>query len=336
MNLAPMLCAALLVAGSPAPVRERLAALVQQAEARDTTVVAGQGGFLFFVPELRHLSLGPFWGDAAVKTSRATKPEDADPLPAILDFKAQLDKAGIELLFVPVPAKAAIYADKLPRSFAGEVRELGGDDRAFRDVLRNAGVPVLDLDGVFRSHRDAGPPLYCRQDSHWSGAGIAVAAHAIAGAIADRPWLAATARRPLASQETEVVIKGDLWQALKEPRPPPETLKLRVIGEKTPDGVAPLKAWRESPVLLLGDSHALVFHEGGDMHAVGAGLADQLALELSFAVDLVAVRGSGATPSRINLLRRGDGLSGKKLVIWCLSVREYSEGQGWKKLPIGR
>ena len=53
--------------------------------------------------------------------------------------------------------------------------------------------------------------------------------------------------------------------------------------------------------------------------------------------DLVAVRGSGATPSRINLLRRGDDLAGKKVVVWCLSVREFTESaQGWRPLPIFR
>ena len=36
---------------------------------------------------------------------------------------------------------------------------------------------------------------------------------------------------------------------------------------------------RTSPVLVLGDSHVLVFHDGGDMHAAGAGLPDQLAFD---------------------------------------------------------
>lgn len=78
-------------------------------------------------------------------------------------------------------------------------------------------------------------------------------------------------------------------------------------------------------------------HGGGDMHARGAGLADHLAKELGFPVDLVAVRGSGATPSRISLMRRRDDLAGKKVVIWCLSVREFSESvQGWRLLPVIR
>ena len=70
------------------------------------------------------------------------------------------------------------------------------------------------------------------------------------------------------------------------------------------------------------------------MQAQGAGLPDQLAYELGVPVDLVAVRGSGATPSRLNLLRRKDNLAGKKVVIWCLSAREFTEGQGWRKVPL--
>jgi len=71
------------------------------------------------------------------------------------------------------------------------------------------------------------------------------------------------------------------------------------------------------------------------MHAVGSGLADHLAHQLGFPMDLVASRGSGATPSRISLARRRDNMKGKKLVIWCLSVREFTEaGQGWRKVPV--
>ena len=93
--------------------------------------------------------------------------------------------------------------------------------------------------------------------------------------------------------------------------------------------------WRESPILLLGDSHTLVFHAGEDMHGAGAGLADQLALELGFPVDVIGVRGSGATPARINLMRRQDNLAGKKLVIWCFSAREFTEASGgWRLVPV--
>ena len=95
----------------------------------------------------------------------------------------------------------------------------------------------------------------------------------------------------------------------------------------------------ESPIVLLGDSHALVFHAGEDMHAVGAGLVDQIAFELGVPVELVAVRGSGATPARLNLMRRAQGTENywerKRLVIWSFSAREFTESDGWQNVPIG-
>jgi alginate O-acetyltransferase complex protein AlgJ len=117
-----------------------------------------------------------------------------------------------------------------------------------------------------------------------------------------------------------------------EPKPAAEKIRLRFVTDA--DGAAPTD-WRESPIVLLGDSHTLVFHAGEDMHGTGAGLADQLALELGFPVDVVGVRGSGATPARINLLRRKDNLAGKKLVIWCFSAREFTEATGgWRLVPV--
>ena len=77
-----------------------------------------------------------------------------------------------------------------------------------------------------------------------------------------------------------------------------------------------------------------MFGASGDMHAHGAGLPDHLAYQLGFPVDVVAVRGSGATPSRLSLFRRRDKMKGKRVVVWCLSVREFTEGQGWRKVPV--
>jgi hypothetical protein len=100
----------------------------------------------------------------------------------------------------------------------------------------------------------------------------------------------------------------------------------------------PVEPGKESPVLLLGDSHTLVFHIGEELHATGAGLADQLAGELGMGIDVVGVRGSGATPARISLYREGRSNPGylqkKKLILWCFTAREFTEGSGWRKLPV--
>ena len=326
-----------------------LAEKAAEAEAQQTTVVSGKEGWLFFAPELRSMSVGQFWGDAAQRVSRASNPEFADPLPAILDFKSQLDKAGISLIFVPIPAKATIYPEMLSEHEDATART---DEYhlKFYDILRKHGVNVLDLTPLFLKNRftDAGP-VYCKQDTHWSGQGCVLAAEAIAEAIGTPAWVAEipkqnknhdtpqSGRKPVLDNGEnragtpmvkKIAIAGDLWKELGDENLQKEQLRLTYVKE----GVG--ASWRASPVVLLGDSHSLVFHAGADMHAQGAGLPDHLAYQLGFPVDVVAVRGSGATPSRLNLYRRRDNMKGKRVVVWCLSVREFTEGQGWRPVPV--
>ena len=307
---------------------QSLAEKAAEAAERKTTVVSGKEGWLFFAPELRHLSIGQFWGDAAKRVSRAPNPEFVDPLSTILDFKAQLDRAGISLIFVPVPAKATIYPDMISEHGTMTART---DERhlEFYDILRGQGVNVLDLTPLFLQNRftDAGP-VYCKQDTHWSGQGCALAAEAIAKAIGMPSWAADIPKHPIETETRILEITGDLWKELGDEKLQKEQLRLTYIKER---GGA---SWRVSPVVLLGDSHNLVFHAGGDMHTQGAGLPDHLAHQFGFPVDVVAVRGSGATPSRLTLFRRRDNMKGKRVVIWCLSVREFTEGQGWRPVPV--
>jgi alginate O-acetyltransferase complex protein AlgJ len=312
--------------------------LAHTAEQQGTTVVEGRDGWLFFGPELRHLGVGEFWGDRASEVSRARRPEWADPIPAILDFHRQLASVGVELIIVPVPPKASIYPEKLSSVELSEPPpRLDIHHQEFYDVLRSHGVTLFDLTPTFLSHRrHARGPLYCRQDTHWSGTGTVLAAEQISAQVRSKRWFEAVPKESYQREWRNVEIAGDLWKALDEPRPVKEHLSLRLAG--TEGTLTPVEPNRSSPVVVLGDSHTLVFHAGDDMHARGAGLADQLALELGFAVDLVGVRGSGATAARINLLRRAqattDFWAAKRLVLWCFSAREFTESDGWRKVPI--
>jgi SGNH hydrolase-like domain, acetyltransferase AlgX len=342
--LAAAVAAAALVlraVGAPAEdARAALARVAAEAEAAGRTAVAGKDGWLFLTAELRHLGVGPFWGADAERASRAQRADWRDPLPAILDFHAQLERAGIGLVFVPVPPKGAVVPAVLPGLSALPPGRLDAADAAFYALLREHGLDVLDLEPALAA-APASPPAFCRTDTHWCGPGVELAAARIAERVKALPFFADVPKERFGSERRGVEIEGDLQRMLggsAGASAAREAVSLRFVGR--PDaagGLASVEPSRESPLLLLGDSHALVFHAGGDMHARGAGLADQLALELGFAVDLVAVRGSGATPARINLARRAGGLSGKKLVVWCLAARDFSEApQGWAKVPVVR
>lgn len=313
-----------------AEVDTRLAEL----DKKGASVFSGPDGWLFLASELRFLAKAEFWGDAARASSRS-KP--ADPLPAILDFHRQLKERGIELVLVPVPPKAAIYPEKFSAA-AGVTITAAPYLRAFYDQLRAGGVDVLDLTPVFIANREhERGAVFCQTDTHWSGVGTMLAAQAIAERVkAKLPT--APPRREYASEWKDAAISGDL-AALLGPgvaKPSQETIALRLIAEK--GSAAAVKPDPNSPVLVMGDSHTLVFSE---FLAQRAGLADQLAAELGFAPDLIGTRGSGATAVRVSLFRktRSDPgyLAKKKVVVWCFAAREFTESdQGWVPQPIAK
>lgn len=321
----------------PGAFARDLAAKAAELKASKQNTVRGRDGWLFYGPELRSLSSGRFWGADAARVTRSANRQDADPLPAILDFAQQLKSAGIELIVVPVPAKAVIYPDKISEMVnvapGSKPPRLDRTLQEFYAILRNSGLSVLDLTSEMLAHRDdPDGPMFCRQDTHWSPRAVRFVAERIKATVATRPWLATVPKQQYVTREQTVTIKGDLWGFLGDASLPRETLKAVVVSKP---GGAPVESWRESPVVLLGDSHNLIYNAGGDMQATGAGLPDQLAVALGFPVDLVSIRGSGATPARISLLRRRDSLAGKKLVVWCFTCREFTEAPGgWAKVPV--
>lgn len=319
--------------------RAQCAAKFAAADKAGNIAVAGKDGWLFLTRELRHISLGTFWGEQAAKVSNASKPEWADPLPPILDFKAQMDKAGVELILVPVPPKAFIYPDKLDDAIKYDaqanppVPRLDTAHQEFYKLLREKGVQVLDLaDELLKLRKDEkkDQPLYCRTDTHWSPSTCELAARLLKERFKDRPWMPA-GKSPFTTKTITIEVTGDLAQAAGGAG---ESLPARFVSE-TP--AAPIEA-ETSPVLLMGDSHCLVFHIGGDMLGTNMGLCDQLAAELGLSIEMIGVRGSGATQTRITLMQRVRAnekyLSGKKLIIWCFTARDFTESQGWRIVPV--
>ncbi len=318
-------------------LRGEFTSRVQSAEKKNAAATEAEG-WLFFAAELRFLSLGRFWGDEAPKVSHSHKPDLADPIPAIVDFQKQLKARGIDLLVVPVPPKAAVYPEKILPGFDARKDDVAPVVHLFYEDLYAAGIEVLDLTPAFIQNRDdKRGGVFCKTDSHWSGVGCTLAAQAIAESIRGK-LTTSPPRKEYVSEWKEARINGDLAGLLPpdSAKPGPEKIAVRSVTEKgTGAAVSPDAS---SPVLLLGDSHTLVFH---DFLAERAGLVDQLAQELGFPPDLIGTRGSGATPVRISLYRHSlknpDYLAKKKVVVWCFAAREFTEAtEGWAKIPIAK
>ncbi len=297
------------------------------ADVGEAMTVPGLDGWLFLRAELRHIGVGPFWGEAAARVSRASSPERADPLPAIVDFHEQLKAMGIELILAPVPCKALVYPEKLGGPAGGRIDTV---HQEFYKLLADKGVTVLDLAEAFAQQKGKAdsPELYCRTDTHWSPYACEVTAKLIKEQLGNPDWLPDKPGGFTVSAEKRTIV-GDLTEGNGS-----EELPVRVV---TSAGGASVED-KASPIVLLGDSHTLVFSVGQELHGTGAGLADQLAAELGMPVDVVGVRGSGATPARVNLLRRAKSdpayLADKKVVIWCFAAREFTESSGWSLVPL--
>ncbi len=293
--------------------------------------------WLLFTAEMRAAASGPFWGEQAVAASRSTNPKFADPLPAILDFHQQLKAAGIDLWIVPVPAKVGVYPQLLTKyAKINATERIDPSHEAFYAELHKRGVLVNDLTGAMRQgHRSDDPnPSFCRTDSHWSGIGLGVAATSLGLALKRRPWYREWPKKVFQTAPLTVEITGDLAILLNEKNPVKEKLTLTRVTQMIDGKSVPVADDPESPILLLGDSHTLVFHDP-NLHADGCGLADHLAERTGIALDVIGVRGSGANAARLNWRRRADPLKGKKLVIWCFSMREFTENtDGWRIIPM--
>jgi hypothetical protein len=314
--------------------RAAIAEKFKAAEKSNAHVIKGVENWLFVPAELRFLSAGRFWGAEAVKISRSTKPEEADPIPAILDFRDQLKQRGIELLLAPVPPKAAIYPEKVVPEVPLNRNDSAPYLKRFCDELRGKGVEIVDLTELLARRRDAERgPVFCKTDTHWSGNGCVLAAQAMAAKIR----IGSQPRHDYIANWKQIEFTGDLTSLLADDaaRSAPEKTFVRVINDKSSGGF--VQPDKESPLLVLGDSYTLVYH---DFLAQGAGLIDQLAAELGFAPDLIGTRGSGASVVRASLYRRSlkdpQYLAKKKMIIWCFAAREFTEAEAWTRLPISK
>ncbi len=329
-----LLCVLGAVNATAETAQQQMLAIAASADANG--VIKGKDGWLFLQDELEHLGVSGFFGETVIADSKASKPEFADPLPAIVDFNRQLQDRNIDLVFAVIPPKALIYSDKLPVDIDPDT--VVAVEKLYTDLykeLDKQGVHVLDLIPVFRNAK-AKELLYCKTDTHYSGNGLRLVADELSNIIKKSKWYAGVAKGKFTTTDRELAIHGDL-AAMEKSDVREEILLSYVVDDTTGKAITPDP---ESPVLLLGDSHTLVFSVGGDLHSNGAGLFDQLSADLEFPIDRIGVRGSGATPSRIKLYQRSRKdarfLEHKKVIVWCLSARELTGTGGWRKIPVAK
>jgi alginate O-acetyltransferase complex protein AlgJ len=327
-----------LTACEPLPAQDFTGTVKSILEATPPEVMSAQGAdksWFFLRRELLHLSHGDL---AAADLAKANK-EGTDPVPVIAKYAADVKALGAELLLVPVPPKASIYPEKLSDKLDAKS---AASMSPFLAKLTAAGVEVLDLEAAFKKERDLNPErqLYCATDSHWSPWGAELAARLVAERFKSNPAVVQNAMRDLITLPVETLeFHGDLLEDAQKASMPKEKLPMQRAGLAVPpDGksVTTVESDPRSPVLVLGDSHLLVFRRGGNMLAMQGGFVDHLQTLLPIAVEEFSMQAGGADGPRREIARatakNPQFWTTKKVVIWVFTAREFTEGK-WQMLP---
>ncbi|MFP6597712.1 MAG: hypothetical protein VCC01_09670, partial [Candidatus Hydrogenedentota bacterium] len=289
---------------------------------------------------------GSYWASTEEKWhSRLIEPGALD---AIVSYSEALRSRDIDLLLVPVPTKIYFYSDRLldTDAYAGldETVRLDRKFFEFYGLLRERGVDVLDVyPHLDQRVREVKEPLYREDDPHWSSYGDREIAGLIAGQIDNYADLGTVARRDYVVLEETVIVEGVDRSAMLEAGEDEDAsfelehyLDVLAVREVGDDGsLSRYRPWRESPVLLIGDSFVYNLSWGSD--GFGAGLRDHLSERLGFPIDTIGVGGGGANGARVELAIDDGRLDGKKVVIWCFKIVNLVhviDGNGWKIVPL--
>lgn len=290
--------------------------------------VIGEDGWYFYKPGVKYLVSRP----EHAKTAGAPD----DPFAAIVDYRDQLAARQIQLVVMPVPNKESIYPERLTRRAGASRPVLAPRTQDLLARLREAQVEVIDLFSAFGSARnqaDASAPLYLAQDTHWSPAGVELAAQMAAQRLLELGWVRSG---PADYGERPAPVKrvGDILRMLQVPaierRVTPETVPCRqVIHRETGDAY---RDAAEAEILVLGDSFTRIYQQD---EPGAAGFIAHLARVLKQPMMSVINDGGGSTLVRQELRSRPAFLRNKKVVLWEFVERDIGLGlEGWQRVAL--
>lgn len=303
--------------------------------------VSGRDGWLYFTPGLDYLTGQPFLASGQLEKREESheiweKPLQPDPLKAIINFKEQLGRRGIELIVVPVPTKGAIEPEKLSvRSV--EKSLVNRSWPTFVKSLEEHGILLFDARPLLVDYSLRSGAGFLRTDTHWLPGAMQVVAEGLAQYIEDRvPGIKGTTIFTV--QKQVVTAEGDIARMLTLPEKTSIFQAQQVeINQVLTEQNEFWQPDRNGEILVLGDSFTNIYSLKGLGWGFGAGFAEHLSHALRQPLDLLTRNDSGAYVTREMLaaeLRRGrDRLAGKKLVIWQFAERELALGD-WKLIDL--
>jgi hypothetical protein len=313
--------------------------------------VLGRNNWFFYKPDMDFL-IKPYIRDPrSIVVDRNDKPVNDNPVAEIIRFKKQLADRGIDLLVVIIPGKPSIYPDCVSKGLRPDQAGSFSQSLPMIADLEKQGIDVVDLFKPFAQERMndavAGDSMYLRCDTHWRARALRLASRETARRIKKYSWYQ-PGDVEFAIDSVDVNRVGDVAVMTTLPLNKlrkrgasfaPEKTRCyqvyRVVRDKAGNQVerTPYKDdFKNSPVLLLGDSFSRIYQTDEPRHA---GWISHLALELSRPIASVVNDGGASTLVRYSLARRPNLLNGKKLVVWEIVERDFRFGEeGWKDVAL--
>jgi len=239
---------------------------------------------------------------------------------------------------MPAPNKESIYPDYLTRRERQGRVLMSPPTRNLLTRLKAAKVECVDLFALFaqartNADRAGASALYLEQDSHWSPAGVGLAAQAVAKRLIEKGWVK-SGKTPYCEKPRAVERLGDVLRMLQSPA---------IERSSVPERVPCLQVLREdsgmlyqdqadSEVLILGDSFLRIYQHD---EPGGAGFIAHLAKELNQPLASLVSDGGASTLVRQELHGRPVLLKNKRVVVWEFVERDVRLGtEGWQQVPL--
>jgi alginate O-acetyltransferase complex protein AlgJ len=324
------------VAKAVRPVAQRV--LTKGLGVGNEHVYCARGGWLFYEPDVRHVTMRGFLEAATDDSERLRRrqiqtPRNRDPVRAILDFQGQLEKRGVKLVIVPTPVKPMVHPEMLWPRAAGPM--VNASFESFKGELEAHGVVVLDATGDLAAAARAGSRQFLATDTHWRPEAMEAAAARVAELITERVELPQSLGVEYSLRGQIVRGRGDLAAMLQILRPPTsEEVIVQQVLE--PDG-QPWGPRADAEILWLGDSFSNIYSSEAMGWGSAGGFAEHVSRRLGRPLDAMRRNDDGAFATRQMLADElavgNDRLAGKKLVIWQFAARELSFGD-WKPIEL--
>jgi hypothetical protein len=298
-------------------------------------IIAGEDGYHFSGTELQRLALLQDPNSASIRAASS----------ALLDYRDQLKRKGIELIFVPVPPKAVIFPDKLAKDLKIKVRgkkpaRLDSALEATYDALRSKGLNVIDPTDALLANRENKKlgPIFPKSAPVWAPRGAETTASLIGGSLKGAKWANQPGKEEaLITEAASLTYSGPLFSTTAVT----ETLAARNIG-RTADGKMRSVTFSTGghPLALIGDNTLLAWREANNpagSNGAFASLADQLAFELQTTPDLFPGKADGRNAPRSRILRDisngKNPLSNTKTLVWVIQATDLALSD-WRRIPL--